>query len=137
MAVINPKLIHILQHQRDRMVSASLADNLREAYKKRTLRVVRGDSVKVLRGEYKGVEGKVENVDTEHGTLNIEGVQREKIKGGHVKVPIHASKVMIINLNMTDKRRSNKIQGEDVKESVATELEEKAESKSNNKEANE
>lgn len=130
MAVLNPKLIHISKHRRDFMVSAPLADTLRELYKKRTLRVVRGDSVKVMRGEYKGVEGKVENVDTEHGTLNIEGVQREKIKGGQVKVPIHASKVMITNLNMTDKRRSNKIQGEKAKEVIVTEPEEKGELKS-------
>lgn len=116
MAVINPKLIHVAKHRRDRMASASLADNLREIYKKRTLRVVKGDSVKVLRGEYKGVEGKVENVDTEHGTLNIEGVQREKIRGGQVKVPIHASKVMITNLNLTDKLRSNRIQGDKPKQ---------------------
>jgi large subunit ribosomal protein L24 len=116
MAVINPKFIHIPKHRRDAMVSASLADSLREVYKKRTLRVVKGDSVKVLRGEYKGVEGKVENVDTEHGTLNIEGVQREKIRGGQVKVPIHASKVMITNLNLSDKYRSNKVQGDKPKE---------------------
>ena len=112
MAVVNPKLIHVPKHRRDGMVSATVSDTLREAYKKRTLRVVKGDSVKVLRGEYKGVEGKVENVDTERGTLNIEGVQREKIRGGQVKVPIHASKVMIINLNLTDKLRANKIQGD-------------------------
>ncbi|HEV8386643.1 MAG TPA: 50S ribosomal protein L24 [Nitrososphaera sp.] len=128
MTVINPKLIHVPKHRRDAMVSASLADNLREVYKKRTLRVVKGDSVKVLRGEYKGVEGKVENVDTEHGTLNIEGVQREKIKGGQVKVPIHASKVMITNLNLSDKYRSNKVQGDNPREPPAKVTEEKVES---------
>jgi len=116
MAGINPKLAHVPKHRRDGMLSAPLADTLRELYKKRTVRVVRGDSVKVMRGEYKGVEGKVENVDTGHGTLNIEGVQREKIRGGQVKVPIHASKVMITNLNLEDKYRSKKIQGEKAKE---------------------
>ena len=126
MAILNPKLIHVAKHRRDRMVSASLADSLREVYKKRTLRVVKGDSVKVLRGEYKGVEGKVEHVDTERGTLNIEGVQREKIRGGQVKVPIHASKVMITNLNLTDKFRSNRIQGDKPKQTAS---EKKAEAK--------
>ena len=129
MAVINPKLIHVPKHRRDGMVSASLSDVLVEAYKKRTLRVVKGDSVKVMRGEYKGVEGKVEHVDTERGTLNIEGVQREKIRGGQVKVPIPASKVMITNLNLTDKYRSNKVQGDKPKEKAAAEPEEKTESK--------
>jgi large subunit ribosomal protein L24 len=130
MAVINPKLIHTPKHLRDRMVAASLSDNLREVYKKRTLRIVKGDSVKVMRGEYKGVEGKVENVDTEHSTLNIEGVQREKIRGGQVKVPIHSSKVMIINLNLTDKYRSNKLQGEKPKQQPAEESQQKAVKKS-------
>jgi large subunit ribosomal protein L24 len=112
MAGINPKLINVSKNRRTKMVSAPMADSLREAYKKKTLRVIRGDSVKVVRGEYKGVEGKVDNVDIEHGTLNIEGVQREKIKGGQVKVPIHASNVIIVNLNLEDKYRSNKVQGD-------------------------
>ena len=129
MAGVNPKLLHVPKHQLDRMISAPLADNLREAYKIRSLRVVKGDSVKVMRGEYKGVEGKVENVDVEHGTLNIEGVQREKIRGGQVKVPIHASKVMIVNLNLTDKFMSNKVQGDKPREQPRAESEEKQETK--------
>ena len=129
MAGVNPKLLHVPKHQLDRMISAPLTDNLREAYKIRSLRVVKGDSVKVMRGEYKGVEGKVENVDVEHGTLNIEGVQREKIRGGQVKVPIHASKVMIVNLNLTDKLRSNKVQGDKPKVEPKAESEDKPETK--------
>jgi large subunit ribosomal protein L24 len=94
------------------MVGATLADSLREQYKKRSARVIKGDSVKVMRGEYKGVEGKVEKVDTDRGTLQIEGVRREKIRGGQVKVPIHASNVMITNVKSDDKYRSNKLQSE-------------------------
>ena len=112
MVQINPKLIHVPKHQRDRMMGAPLADALRGQYKKKTLRVVKGDSVRVFRGEYKGVEGKVEKVNTEQGTLHIEGVQRNKLRGGQVKVPIHASNVMIINLNLDDKYRSKKLGGE-------------------------
>lgn len=126
---INPKLIHVPKHRRDRMVAARLADSLQEVYKKRTLRVIKGDSVKVVRGEYKGVEGKVETVDVERGTLNIEGIQREKIRGGQVKVPIHSSKVMIINLNLADKYRSNKVQGDKETRQPAAATEEKAEPK--------
>ncbi|WP_148681180.1 50S ribosomal protein L24 [Candidatus Nitrososphaera gargensis] len=126
MADINPKLIHVSKHRRDKMLGASLADELREQYKKRTLRVVKGDSVMVVRGEYKGRGGKVEDVDTEHGTLHIEGMQREKIRGGQVKVPIHASNVKITALNLEDKYRSNKLQGGG-KPQAAEKKEEKAE----------
>jgi large subunit ribosomal protein L24 len=75
--------------------------------------VVKGDTVKIVRGEYKGVEGKVEKINTEKGKLSIEGVQREKIKGGNVKVLIHASNVIISSLNMDDKYRKNKMENKD------------------------
>ncbi|MDP8887038.1 MAG: 50S ribosomal protein L24, partial [Thermoproteota archaeon] len=71
----------------------------------------RGDSVRVMRGEYKGVEGRVEKVNTEQTTFHIEGIQREKIRGGQVKVRIHSSNVMVISLNLDDDYRSRKLQG--------------------------
>ena len=111
MVGINPKLIHLPKHQRDKMVVAVLEDSLREQYKRKNIRVVKGDSVRVMRGEYKGVEGKVEKVNTEHATFHIEGIQREKIRGGQVKVPIPSSNVMVISLNLDDNYRSRKLQG--------------------------
>ena len=65
--------------------------------------------MRILRGEYKGIEGKIEKVNTKRGTVSIEGVQREKIKGGNVKVQIHASNVQIISLEMGDPLRANKL----------------------------
>jgi large subunit ribosomal protein L24 len=112
MAGMNPKLIHVPKHQRDSMVGATLSDNLRQQYKRRSARVVKGDSVKVMRGEYKGVEGKVEKVNTERGTLEIEGIQREKVRGGQVKVAIHSSKVMITGLKGDDKYRTAMLSGQ-------------------------
>ena len=110
MAGISPKLIHIPKHKRDKMVGATLEDSLRKQYGRKNLRVIKGDSVRVMRGEYKGVEGKVEKVDTERAIFHIEGIQREKIRGGQVKVPIHSSNVMVIGLNLDDDYRSNKLQ---------------------------
>jgi large subunit ribosomal protein L24 len=133
MAGINPKLIHVAKHRLDKMLGAALADELREQYKKKTVRVIKGDSVMVVRGEYKGRGGKVEEVNTERGTLHIEGMQREKIRGGQVKVPIHASNVKITVLNLEDKRRSNKLQG--VKPEAAEKTEVKAEKKETKKAA--
>jgi large subunit ribosomal protein L24 len=132
MAGINPKLIHIPKHQRDKMVGAVLEDSLRKQYGRKNIRVVKGDSVRVMRGEYKGVEGKVEKVNTEHATFHIEGVQREKIRGGQVKVPIHSSNVMVISLNLDDSYRSSKFQGATKAESAASS--EKREEKEKKKE---
>jgi len=75
--------------------------------------VIKGDTVKIIRGEYKGVEGKVEKINTGKGKLSIEGVQREKIKGGQVKVQIHASNVQISSLKLDDDYRKNKIENKE------------------------
>ena len=132
MTGINPKLIHIPKHQRDKMIGAVLEDSLRKQYGRKNIRVVKGDSVRVMRGEYKGVEGKVEKVNTEHATFHIEGIQREKIRGGQVKVPIHSSNVMVIFLNLDDDYRSSKLQGVTKVESAASS--EKKEEKEKKKE---
>ena len=110
MANINPKFLHLPKHKRDQMIGSSLSQNLREQYKKKSIRVVKGDSVKVMRGEYSGIEGKVEKVNTKRGALSIEGIQREKVRGGNVKVQIHSSNVIISSLNVDDKYRKDRIE---------------------------
>jgi large subunit ribosomal protein L24 len=99
------------KHIRDASICSTLADDLREQYGRRSVRVIKGDTVKVMRGEYTGIEGKVEKVNTRRGTLSIEGVQREKVKGGNVKVQIHASNVRVSGLKLDDKYRQNTILG--------------------------
>ncbi|VFJ15487.1 50S ribosomal protein L24 [Candidatus Nitrosocosmicus franklandus] len=91
-------------------ISANLSNNLRKDYGRKSVGIVKGDSVKIMRGEYKGVEGKVEKIHIHRGRLSIEGVQREKIKGGQVKVQIHASNVQITSLHLDDEKRKKKLQ---------------------------
>lgn len=101
--------INIKKHTLDKHIRSPLSENLRKEYNKRNARVITGDTVKVLRGEYKNVEGKVEKVKTGRSTLFIEGIQREASKGGKVKVQIHSSNVIITSFNLHDKNRSNVI----------------------------
>jgi large subunit ribosomal protein L24 len=107
---LNYKVVHISRNVRNSGICSSLKDSLRQQYKARSVRVVKGDSIRVMRGEYSGVEGKVEKVNTEKGTLSIEGVQREKVRGGNVKVQIHASNVLVMSLHLDDKRRQTRLQ---------------------------
>ncbi len=105
-------MLHTPKHVRDAMIHSTLADKLREEYGKRSVRVIKGDNVRVMRGEYNGIEGKIEKVNIQRGTLAIEGIQREKVRGGNVKVQIHASNVKIIGLNLDDKKRGNRLHGD-------------------------
>jgi large subunit ribosomal protein L24 len=113
MSNLNPTLKHVPKHLHDARICSTLIEDLRRQYDRRNARVIKGDTVKVMRGEYTGIEGKVEKVNTERGTLAIEGVQREKIKGGNVKVQIHASNVTIVGLNLQDKYRQARLQNLD------------------------
>ena len=83
---------------------------LREKYGRRNVRVIAGDTIKVIRGEYSGIEGKVEKVNMKRGSLAIEGIQREKVRGGNVKVEINSTNVIVTDLDLDDKYRQVLIQ---------------------------
>ena len=72
--------------------------------------MIAGDTIKVIRGEYSGIEGKVEKVNMKRGSLAIEGIQREKVRGGNVKVAINSTNVVITDLDLDDKYRQALIQ---------------------------
>ena len=74
--------INILKEKnRPGILGANITKNLKNQYSKRSLRVIKGDAVRILRGEYKGIEGKIEKVNTKRGTVSIEGVTKRKNKG--------------------------------------------------------
>ncbi|OYT42228.1 MAG: 50S ribosomal protein L24 [Candidatus Aenigmarchaeota archaeon ex4484_224] len=92
-------------HIRRKFMSAPLSKELREKYKRRSFPIKKGDEVEVLRGEFKGKKGKVVKVDLKKGKIYIDGITRKKSTGEMVRVPIDPSKVRIISLNLSDKKR--------------------------------
>ena len=48
--------------------------------------VVKGDKVKILRGTYKGKEGKVTEVYRKKWVIHVEGINRDKVNGSSAKV---------------------------------------------------
>lgn len=75
------------------------------------MRVRPGDSVKLVRGEFAGVEGKVQKVFPKEGRITMEGVTREKIAGGTTPIHIHASNFVVTSLTLDDKLRKKKLEG--------------------------
>ena len=100
------------QHLLSKQLGSHLAKDLKDKYHCKSLRVVEGDGVKVLRGEFKGIEGKVTKVSTEKRGIAIEGIKREKLKGGNVDIYIHPSNVIITSLNLEDKWRQSRLEGQ-------------------------
>lgn len=113
-------------HKRRKWIAAHLADDLILKYRRRSLPVIKGDTVKVMRGDFKGHVGKVRSVDTKKGRLEVEGVIITKVDGKKVPRPVHASNVVITKLNLTDPWRRKKLE-EGLPEEVKKEIEKEAE----------
>jgi large subunit ribosomal protein L24 len=92
-------------------LGSPLSKELREKYGRKTVRPVKGDGVKIVRGGFKKIEGKVSSVDARRGKIFVEGVSREKIAGGKTgAVPLDPSKVVVTSLNFADKLRRQRIE---------------------------
>lgn len=98
-------------HALGKILSASLSDQLRERYKVRSLSVRKGDTVKIVRGDFAGIEGKITDVDRGARRIYVEGVTRERVSGQQSKIGVHPSKVMITNLNLSDRWRTESVEG--------------------------
>jgi len=92
-------------HLRHKYLTAPLSRELREKLGIKRIYVRAGDTVKIVRGDWKGHEGKVVKVDYEEIALHVEGVTIKKADGTPVYYPIHPSKVVIIKLDLSDKKR--------------------------------
>jgi large subunit ribosomal protein L24 len=89
---------------------SQLSSELRERHGKRSVRPRVGDTVRIVRGEFKDIEGKITKVDPDAGLVMVEGVTKEKLKGGTSPVPIHSSNVVITSLALEDKLRKRKLE---------------------------
>jgi len=105
---------------RSKQLGSPLSKELRQKYGKRNVRVVEGDTVKISRGEFKGVDGKVEKVSSDHSNISVAGIKKEKTKGDKFDVFIHTSNVIVTGLNTDDKWRMAKLEGKKTKKSKET-----------------
>ena len=100
------KLLHNAPaHLRHKLMSAPLSSQLTASKTVKTLPVRKGDTVRIMRGDKKGFEGKISRVDLKNYRIYLEGLTREKVDGTTIFLPIHPSKVVIKNLNLSDKWR--------------------------------
>jgi large subunit ribosomal protein L24 len=98
-------------HTRSKQLGSQLSEDLRKKYGKKSVRVIEGDSIKIVRGEFKGVDGKISKVSTEKSSVAVEGVKKEKTKGDKFDVYIHTSNLLVTDLNTEDKWRMAKLEG--------------------------
>jgi large subunit ribosomal protein L24 len=97
-------------HVRGRFLNAPLSAELREKYGRRSARIILGDTVKVVRGDFAGEEGIVDMIDTQNGRIVVHGVAITRADGTEVPRPVNASNACITKLNLKDSRRGEKLE---------------------------
>jgi large subunit ribosomal protein L24 len=114
-------------HKKRKWISSHLEENLLLKYDKRRVTLVKGDNVKVMRGSYKGHDGKITNVNQRRRFVEVEGLVMTKADGKKIPKPIHASNLLITKLNLTDRWRREKLErnlSDEVKKEIEKEAEE-------------
>lgn len=101
------KLFNAPVHIRHKLMAAPLSSELAASKGAKTLPVRKGDTVRIMRGDNKGFEGKVSRIDLKAYRIYLEGLTREKVDGTNIFLAVHPSKVQIRNLNLNDKWRKN------------------------------
>ncbi len=105
------KMIYQASSQtRSKQLGSALSKDLHKKYGRRSVRVIEGDSVTILRGEFKGVDGKVSKISKPKSSVAIEGVKKEKTKGDKFDVYIHTSNLVVTSLSTDDKWRITKLE---------------------------
>lgn len=92
-------------HTQQKFLAAHLSKALREKHKTRSMPVVKGDKVKIIRGQFRGRENKVDRVDIKKTQVFIIGIETAKKDGSKSIHPINPSNLIITELNLEDKKR--------------------------------
>ncbi len=116
-------------HVKDNFVTANLNDVLRDELETRSLGIRIGDRAKVMRGDDKGAEGIVSNIDRDNSKVYINNLDRQKIDGTLREKPFRPSNLQLQALNLEDEDRIEKydvddFSGIEVEEEELEELEE-------------
>lgn len=117
-------------HRRHRRLASSLAEPLMLKYETRSLPLVKGDTVKVTRGDFRGHVGKIIGVNLRTMKVTVDGITIATAKGVQKPKPIDPSNLVITKLLLTDKLRREKLGASEADvEKEAPAKEEKADEK--------
>ena len=102
-------------HIKQKMVHVHLSKPLREKHGFRNIQVKKGDKVKILRGQFKKKEGKIERVDLKKEKVYVTGVEIIKKDGSKLIQALNPSNLVIVDLNVDDKKRKIKLESKNSK----------------------
>ena len=97
-------------HVKQKFVHTHLSKDLRKKYSKRSIGLRKGDKIKVMLGQFRKHEGKVERIDLKKTRVFVNGVEITKKDGTKKMLALNPSNLMIIELNLDDKFRQKSLE---------------------------
>lgn len=94
------------KHVLRKFLSTHLSSPLREKYQRRSFPVRVGDTVKVMRGQFRGTTGKVSRISLREGAIFVDGASFTKKDGTKIARGVNASNVILMEMDLGDKRRT-------------------------------
>ena len=92
-------------HTKRKFVHSHLSKDLRKKYSKRSIGLRKGDKVRIMRGQFKKHEGRIERVELKSSRVFVNGIESTKKDGTKKLLPLQPSSLMITELNLDDKLR--------------------------------
>ena len=92
-------------HVKQKFVHTHLSKELRKKYSKRSIGLRKGDKIKIMQGQFRKHEGKVERIDMKKTRVFVNGVEITKKDGTKKMIALNPSNLMITELNLDDKFR--------------------------------
>ena len=97
-------------HIKKKFVQSHLSKDLRKKYSKRSIGLRKGDKVKIMQGQFKKHEGKIEKINLKKTKVFVSGVELTKRDGTKRLFALHPSNLMITELNLEDKLRQKTLE---------------------------
>ncbi len=116
------------------LMAAHVGKDMRAKTGIRSLAVRVGDTVKIMRGDYKGKTGNINQVDHTRNKVFIQGIMRKKTDGKEAFIAFRPSNLMITGMESKDKTRMKKMTGKKEADTKTETKTMKAETKTGKKE---
>ena len=91
-----------------KLLVAKLDKPLLKTTTKKRMTVRKGDTIKILRGKYKGKSGKVDKVSYTKAKIYVKDIKQTNSRGQDKLIPFNASNVIIVDLILNDNKRISK-----------------------------
>lgn len=96
-------------HKRSKLMTAKLHNDIQSEHQIKRLPICKGDTVLVVRGEFRDMEGKVSKIDRHNAQIFMEGASIEKSSGTTYDIPIYPSNVVLTKIEAKKDKWRKKI----------------------------